>query len=178
MYLVVFWTNTFPLYDMYAVFKSPFTVLRPSTLRVLHVSWLLLSPLFPFFNNTLRECVEEMLLWNVFTKYNKISFLVCGCEYECVSWSHACQAFFVYKSSVSGRVWEDWAQYKSVSLCMADQEHLFNAFCRYVAIYINLSLQRQVRGNKTQLSPLRLHFQHLLNNTRQYREKLLEKDSL
>lgn len=46
------------LFAMYAVFKCPFSVLRPSTLRVLHVSCLLPSPLFPFvkFLDMLREC--------------------------------------------------------------------------------------------------------------------------
>ena len=48
---------------MYAVFKRPFTVLRPSTLRVPHVSCyscLLLSPFLSSpLTNTLRECVVD-----------------------------------------------------------------------------------------------------------------------
>lgn len=108
------WINTFPLsppvgfcflflffflfsYAMYAVFKRPFTVLRPSTLRVPHVSCyscLLLSPFLSSpLTNTLRECVvdSEFLCDEMCSRKQteiRIVFWVflcmCGCECECV----------------------------------------------------------------------------------------------
>lgn len=108
------WINTFPLsppvgfcflflffflfsYAMYAVFKRPFTVLRPSTLRVPHVSCyscLLLSPFFvkSFDKHTqgMRCWFRVSLWWNVFTKTDRDPhcflgfFCMCGCECECV----------------------------------------------------------------------------------------------
>lgn len=66
------------LYAMCGVFKCPFTAPRPSMLRVLHVSCLLLeSPLLPFvkfFDNTFREgeVDSELLFFYVMKCVHKI----------------------------------------------------------------------------------------------------------
>lgn len=47
------------LYAMYAVFKCPFSVLRPSAESVSRASCRLQSPLSPFVDNTPRECAVD-----------------------------------------------------------------------------------------------------------------------
>lgn len=175
------WINTFPLsppvgfcflflffflfsYAMYAVFKRPFTVLRPSTLRVPHVSCyscLLLSPFLSSpLTNTLRECVvdSEFLCDEMCSRKQTEIRIVFWVFSVCVgasasvflgSWS----LFVQYELSISAsrRVWEEQIDPQTSRPRARSRRSL----CRRGAVCISGS---QSEAKQKQHPAFRLHF--------------------
>lgn len=176
------WINTFPLsppvgfcflflffflfsYAMYAVFKRPFTVLRPSTLRVPHVSCyscLLLSPFFvkSFDKHTqgMRCWFRVSLWWNVFTKTDRDPHCFLGFSLYVWVRVRVCSSvppslFVHYELSISAsrRVWEEQIDPQTSRPRARSRRSL----CRRGAVCISGS---QSEAKQKQHPAFRLHF--------------------